>query len=468
MKGCVIFYSVVIQFIPDTIGVMVNSPCTKTSDWSKYNIRCPINHTIYIARHVIEDGFHRLIFPSLECSAKDGFYCGVELPTSNTNLKRYHILDSAVHICNGRNECTLTKKYFLEAEAAIKKFCNASLRTELQEATFRQSIEYECIQDSRIMDMCLEDIENRHFYQPWYLKVSGADCTCNITGPVLRVKILQTMSVKILIQSNDSNLLEHQHIDVGLYGIDIPVQADNLIIRIQEGSNNGLVLMKVLSKENISVQCQKTDGSGQNKEYSTTELQKVNSGFNGQTIVNTAPVLTTVHTGFNFSEVATRQFFTSSFYTAKNIELRDLDGILNYVKSWMQSLIVITAVIVLLVTFMLLFSIFKQRKDRNLLLTILQKLDDKCSDTVKQNSRADLSHPRLSEDDKIYQQISSQFLCHPNTTRFTNFVYETECMVLENAGDDVRGNVMSLESNGSLSMPEDSNPKGVYELQKII
>lgn len=82
--------------------------------------------------------------------------------------------------------------------------------------------------------------------------------------------------------------------------------------------------------ENISVQCQKTDGSGQNKEYSTTELQKVNSGFNGQTIVNTAPVLTTVHTGFNFSEVATRQFFTSSFYTAKNIELRDLDGIINY------------------------------------------------------------------------------------------------------------------------------------------
>lgn len=41
-------------------------------------------------------------------------------------------------------------------------------------------------------------------------------------------------------------------------------------------------------------------------------------------------------------------------------------------------------------------------------------------------------------------------------------------MVVENAGDDVRGNVMSLESNGSLSMPEDSNPKGVYELQKII
>lgn len=103
-----------------------------------------------------------------------------------------------------------------------------------------------------------------------------------------------------------------------------------------------------------------------------------------------------------------------------------------------------------------------------MLLTILQKLDDKCSDTVKQNSRADLSHPRLSEDDKIYQQISSQFLCHPNTKRFTNFVYETECMVLENAGDDVRGNVMSLESNGSLSMPEDSNPKEVYELQKII
>lgn len=322
--------------------------------------------------------------------------------------------------------------------------------------------------DSQVMDMCLTGNESRHPYQPVYLKALGANCTCSLSGPMSRVKILQTKSVKILIQSNDSNLLEHQHIDVGLYGIDIPVQADNLLIKIQEGSNNGLVLMKIFSKGHISIQCHISDETEQNKEYITTKLQKVNSRVNGQAIEDTTPFLTTIITPFNFSEAATRQFFTSSLNNATKIELRDLDGILYNAKSWMKSLIVITAVIVLLVTFMLLFSIFKQRKERNLLLTILQKLDDKCSGTVKQNSRADLSHPRLSEDDKIYQQISSQFLCHPNTKRFTNFVYETECIVLENAGDDVRGNVMSLESNGSLSVPEDSNPKGVYELQKII
>lgn len=43
---------------------------------------------------------------------------------------------------------------------------------------------------------------------------------------------------------------EHRNTNVGLYGIDIPVQADNLFIRIQEGSNNGFVLMKVRSKGN--------------------------------------------------------------------------------------------------------------------------------------------------------------------------------------------------------------------------
>ncbi|XP_065934700.1 uncharacterized protein [Magallana gigas] len=427
MKGCLI-HCVVLQFIPDTMGVLLNSPCTKTSDWSNYHIlRCPTNHTIYITKQVIEDGFTKLAFPSIGCSVRDAVYCGVELPTNNISLKNYHIMDSVVNTCNGRNECNLTRQYFLEAEAALKKFCNASLRPELQKATFRHSIDYECIQDSQIIDMCLIKNESRHYHQPVYIKTSGANCTCSLIGSVSRIKILQTMSFKIRIQSNVSNLLGH-----------------------------------------ISIQCHIRDETEQNKEYITTELQKVNSRVNGQPVEDTTLFLTTMNTPFNFSEVATRQFFMSSFNNAPKRELSDLDGILNNAKFWMQSFIVILAVIVLLVTFMLLFSIFKQRKDRNLLLTILQKLDDKCSDTVKQNSKADLSHPRLSEDDKTYQQTSSQFLCHPNTKRFTNSVYETECMVLENAGDDVRGNVMSLESNGSLSMPEDSNPKGVYELQKII
>ncbi|XP_065934702.1 uncharacterized protein [Magallana gigas] len=197
MKGCLFLYYVVLQFIPDTMGVLLNSPCTKTSDWSNYHIlRCPTNHTIYITKQVIEDGFTKLAFPSIGCSVRDAVYCGVELPTNNISLKNYHIMDSVVNTCNGRNECNLTRQYFLEAEAALKKFCNASLRPELQKATFRHSIDYECIQ-------------------------------------------------------------EHQNTNVGLYGIDIPVQADNLFIRIQEGSNNGLILMKVLGKGNLAIRCYK-------------------------------------------------------------------------------------------------------------------------------------------------------------------------------------------------------------------
>uniref|UniRef100_A0A8W8JYX1 Uncharacterized protein n=1 Tax=Magallana gigas TaxID=29159 RepID=A0A8W8JYX1_MAGGI len=248
MKGRSILCCVVLQFIQHTMGVLVNSPCTKTSDWNTYPILCPTNQTIYIKRHVIEDGFNRLMFPSLGCSASDAVYCGVELPTNNINLKNYHILDSAVDTCNGRKECSLTKKYFLEAEAALKKFCNASLRPELQKTTFRQSIDYECVQDSQIMDMCLTENETVFFNQPVYLRVLDADCTCNITGSVTRVEILQTMSAKLLIQSNDINIFEHQNTDVSLYGVDIPVQADNLIITTENGSKSSLPMMKILSK----------------------------------------------------------------------------------------------------------------------------------------------------------------------------------------------------------------------------
>lgn len=44
---------------------------------------------------------------------------------------------------------------------------------------------------------------------------------------------------------------EHQNTDVGLYGVDISVQAENMTIEIKEGSNKGLSLMKVLSKGNF-------------------------------------------------------------------------------------------------------------------------------------------------------------------------------------------------------------------------
>lgn len=104
------------------------------------------------------------------------------------------------------------------------------------------------------------------------------------------------------------------------------------------------------------------------------------------------------------------------------------------------------------------------------MLTILQKLDDTCSDTIKPKFRAELSHSRLSEDDKTYQKISKQYLCHPNTKQHTNPVYETDCVVLENDGAQQIGvgdYMMSLESNSTHFKIEDNNPNGVYELQKL-
>lgn len=113
---------------------MVNSPCKGTADWSDYNIRCPANHIIYIRKHVIENAFNTLVFPALGCSASHSLNCGVELPINNTiNRKNYDIFESAVNTCNRQNECTL-------------KYCNASIRPEIQRAPFRQSIEYKCIQ----------------------------------------------------------------------------------------------------------------------------------------------------------------------------------------------------------------------------------------------------------------------------------------------------------------------------------
>lgn len=128
-------------------GVLVNSPCKGTADWSDYNIRCPANHIIYIRKHVIENAFNTLVFPALGCSASHSLNCGVELPINNTiNRKNYDIFESAVNTCNGQNECTLTKEYFVDSEMALKKYCNASIRPEIQRAPFRQSIEYKCIQ----------------------------------------------------------------------------------------------------------------------------------------------------------------------------------------------------------------------------------------------------------------------------------------------------------------------------------
>lgn len=60
--------------------------------------------------------------------------------------------------------------------------------------------------DSQIVDMCLAKNESSHFHQPVYLTASDPNCTCSLNGSVTRVKILQSISIELLIQSKDNNI----------------------------------------------------------------------------------------------------------------------------------------------------------------------------------------------------------------------------------------------------------------------
>lgn len=52
---------------------------------------------------------------------------------------------------------------------------------------------------------------------------------------------------------NYFNFQEHQNVDVGLYGVDIPIQAENLVIMIMNGSNASFALIKVFGMCNNMV-----------------------------------------------------------------------------------------------------------------------------------------------------------------------------------------------------------------------
>ncbi|XP_052713928.1 uncharacterized protein LOC128187549 [Crassostrea angulata] len=248
----------VVGYIAISKGTLNSSPCKKTSDWSNLLIRCPTSHTIYITKHVLEDGFYSFQYPALGCSSSDAIYCGGDLPINNTmNLKNHDVFESAVNACNGRTNCSLNKNYFLNAESFVKRSCSALRLPELEKASFRQSVYYECNQDSLIIDMCLTTSEIKSQYGHLYLKTSSASCSCRISGSVARIKILQTAYVTVLIQSNESNIFEHQNVDVGLYGVDIPIQAENLVIMIMNGSNASFALLKVFG--NYLTLCSKYD-----------------------------------------------------------------------------------------------------------------------------------------------------------------------------------------------------------------
>lgn len=455
----VIICFMVVCFISISMGSLNNSPCKKTSDWSNLNIRCPTNHTIYITKHVLEDGFSRLLSPALGCSSNDAIYCGGDLPINNTlNLENHDVFESAVNACNGRTECILNKDYFLKAESSVKRVCSASRLTELEKAAFRQSVLYECIQDSLMIDMCLTTSVIKSQYGHLYLKTSSASCSCRITGSFVRLKILQTAYVTVLIQSNDSNIFEHQNVDVGLYGVDIPIQAENLVIMLINGSNASFALLKVFG--NCSAICNKysvlSTTSPQNMTFTSTHFPVHSSGrghtHDEMSATNTTKESTTTQTAENIFSSMTGQEPSSN-------------DLIENITSWIYIVVVILAIFVSLIIFLICVYCIKQRKDRNLLLTILQRLNDGCintDDSHFKTAKIPNSPSRPSDDDPNYQEIPNNLNNNPTTKQHTNPGYDTDCPKSENTGkgqDDAE--VTSLDGNGQYFKLEKSYPKEV-------
>lgn len=467
-KRSLIVCFMVVGYIPISMGTLKNSPCKKTSDWSHYDLSCPTNHTIYITKHVIEDVFNRLLHPALGCSASDAFYCGGELPINNTiNLKNNDVFESAVNACNGRTECTLNKDYFLKAETSVRISCNDSKRPELKSAQFRQSVDYECIQDSLKINMCLSAREVKNHYSHLYLKTSSASCSCHITGSVSRLKILQTTYATVLIQSNEINIFEHQHADVGLYGVDISIQAENLVITIMNGSTTSFALIKVFG--NYSTICKKygtlSTTSLYNMTFESTKFPVLSSD-RGHTHDDMSSLSTTNNTT---DEVATTGTAESIFSSMTGRELTASD-LIEIFKSWILTVIGILAVFVSLVIFLICFYFIKQRKDRILLLTILQRLNDGYTNTDDSHFKTTklLKGPsRLSDDDPNYQEISNNLLKNPNTKQHTNPGYNTECKS-ETAiiGQDDAGGT-SIDDNKYFEL-EKRDPNVMDEFRKSI
>ena len=96
-------------------------------------------------RHVVEDGFQKSEFLALGCTTKDALYCGADLPKNNTINFQNDVFVNAVKQCNGKTDCILRRSYFMAAEKSVRESCDTSKHPDLQNATFRQSIEYECI-----------------------------------------------------------------------------------------------------------------------------------------------------------------------------------------------------------------------------------------------------------------------------------------------------------------------------------
>nr|XP_022337009.1 uncharacterized protein LOC111133175 isoform X1 [Crassostrea virginica] len=257
MDRCLIICVVLLILDLKALGFLLNSPCKKTTDWDNYHLQCETNHKIYLRHHTIEDGFEKLLFPALGCTSRDALYCGADLPNNNNINLQNDVFVNAVKHCNGKTDCILRTDYFTKAEKSVRDSCDTSTHPDLQNAKFRQSMEYECIPESPMLDMCTRGSENRsqHIYLEAFSNGPQRNCSCHVTGSASKVEILQTISSQVQIFSNDSFVLDHQNPRLGIYGMVIPVNADKLTVTLLDVSNESLALIKIVG--NVLVECNK-------------------------------------------------------------------------------------------------------------------------------------------------------------------------------------------------------------------
>ncbi|XP_056013415.1 uncharacterized protein LOC130052433 isoform X1 [Ostrea edulis] len=259
---------VVVFLIQNVKGSLINSSCKKTKDWKNYDCQCPINHTIYIKHHVIEDGFQRLspIDIVLGCNTTNAVYCGIQFPVNHRTERNNSAFASAVKMCNGKNRCNLSNEYFQTMETSLRKSCKDSKRPGLQNASFRQSIVYECIQDYQVVDTCVYRKDTRS--PQIYLQSTGnkGNCSCHISGDVSRVEILQTVMVELMMSDNGILHYEHQNYNVDLYGVKVPPSKEKLLVKIKTHSTESRVLIKVAG--NVTFYCMKEELIANTNEHS--------------------------------------------------------------------------------------------------------------------------------------------------------------------------------------------------------
>ncbi|XP_056013667.1 uncharacterized protein LOC125663858 isoform X2 [Ostrea edulis] len=462
---------VVVLLIQNIKGSLINSSCKKTKDWKNYDCQCPINHTIYIKHHVIEDGFQRLspIDIVLGCNTTNAVYCGIQFPVNHRTERNNSAFASAVKMCNGKNRCNLSNEYFQTMETSLRKSCKDSKRPGLQNASFRQSIVYECIQDYQVVDTCVCRKDTRS--PQIYLQSTGnkGNCSCHISGDVSRVEILQTVMVELMMSDNGILHYEHQNYNVDLYGVKVPPSKEKLLVKIKTHSTESRVLIKVAG--NVTFYCMKEELTANTNENS----QSINDS---ESLLNCTSMENSTSTLLSTADLNTAAISKSSYsgnINPKNggtttSKMRKGDNSSND-KAEIRSLVLIFTAIMLLVIFLFLCSVIQRRKDRDLLKAIFHRLEEIDSDTRVQRTEI-TSQVQRSESNRNYQEIPLQFLNHPRVKSINNAVYESGTSNQENANGDNEQDVNSLANSlGAQSdrfLLENDNGKGVYELQKQI